>query len=204
MKKLYLLTIVAALVLSCNKIQMASVNAGTMAPDFTLSDTKGQKRSLSEYRDRYVVLEWTNHKCPFVDKHYGSGNMQKLQKYSLQQGAAWLTILSSGPGLQGHVSAEEADSLMKKSGSKVTAYLFDTDGRVGKLYGAKATPHMFVIDPAGKIVYQGAIDSIRSSDPADIPMAKNYVRIALADALAGKPIEVTDTRPYGCSIKYAK
>ena len=106
--------------------------------------------------------------------------------------------------MQGHVSPEKADSLMKESGSKTTAYLFDPDGRVGRLYGAKATPHMFVIDPDGKVVYQGAIDSIRSSDPADIAIAQNYVRIALADALAGNPIEVTDTRPYGCSIKYGK
>ena len=130
--------------------------------------------------------------------------MQNLQKFSMERGAAWLTILSSAPGLQGHVSPEKAESMMKESGSKVTAYLFDTDGRVGKLYGAKATPHMFVINPAGIILYQGAIDSIRSSDPADIPSAQNYVRIALADALADNPIKITNTRPYGCSIKYAK
>ncbi len=183
---------------------MASVSSGSEAPDFTLFDTKGVERSLSDFKGKYIILEWTNHQCPFVRKHYGSGNMQNLQKYSLQKGAAWLTILSSAPGLQGHVSPEKADSLMKESGSQPTTYLFDTDGRVGRLYGAKATPHMFVINPAGKVVYQGAIDSIRSSDPDDIAIAKNYVRIAFADALAGNPIEVTDTQPYGCSIKYAR
>ncbi len=204
MKKVFLLPVVATLVLSCHKIQMASVSSGSVAPDFSLIDTKGDERSLSDFKGQYVILEWTNHQCPFVQKHYGSGNMQNLQKFSLLNGAAWLTILSSAPGLQGHVSSEKAEALMKESGSKVTAYLFDTDGRVGKLYGARATPHMFVIDPAGKVLYQGAIDSIRSADPDDIPSAQNYVRVALADALAGKPIEETDTQAYGCSIKYAE
>ncbi len=203
MKKLYLLTIVAALVLSCNKIQMASVSAGTEAPDFTLPDTNGQKRSLSDFKDQYVILEWTNHQCPFVRKHYDSGNMQNLQKFSLEKDVVWLTILSSAPGLQGYVSAEKAESLMKVSGAKVTAYLFDSDGKLGKLYGARATPHMFVINPEGKVIYQGAIDNIRSADQTDIPSAQNYVRLALANAFAGKSIETADTQAYGCSIKYA-
>ncbi len=204
MKKLYFLPVVATLILSCHKIQMASVSSGSEAPAFTLFDTKGDERSLSDFKGNFIILEWTNHQCPFVRKHYGSGNMQNLQKFSLQEGAVWLTILSSAPGLQGHVSPEKADSLMKESGSRATAYLFDSDGLVGRLYGAKATPHMFVINPDGKVVYQGAIDSIRSSDPADIAIAQNYVRIALTDALAGNPIEVTNTQPYGCSIKYAR
>jgi hypothetical protein len=150
-----------------------------------------------------VVLEWTNFDCPFVGKHYGSGNMQKLQKQYTGQGVIWLSINSSGPGKQGHYPAEKLGALIKERQAAPTAYLLDTDGTVGRLYGAKTTPHMFVIDKAGKLVYAGGIDDTPSTDQADIATATNYVAAALDETLGDKPVTKVTSAPYGCSVKYA-
>lgn len=181
----------------------AKLSTGTKAPDFTLTDTEGEQVSLSDFKGKFVVLEWTNHKCPFVVKHYGSGNMQGLQKKYTGKDVVWLTILSSAPGKQGYVTADEAKALMEENGAHPTHYLFDTEGNVGHTYDARTTPHMYVIDPQGTLVYQGAIDSIRSTDPGDIEIAQNYLSVALDEVMSGKEVSISDTRPYGCSVKYA-
>ena len=175
---------------------------GQLAPDFTLTDATGQHRSLAEFRGTFVVLEWFNNDCPFVGKQYGSGAMQRLQADYAARGVTWLTIISSAPGKQGHVSPEEARALRARRGSHQTAILLDADGTVGRRYGAKTTPHLFIIDPAGAVIYAGAIDDIPSTDQADIPPATNYVQRALDEALAGKPVSIAETNPYGCSVKY--
>ncbi len=175
---------------------------GEAAPDFTLTDTDGNEHSLSDFKGKYVVLEWINHGCPFVKKHYESGNMQKLQSEVTADGGVWLSICSSAEGKQGYYTAEEWKDVNEEHGSKATAVLMDTAGDVGRLYAAKVTPHMFIINPAGTLVYQGAIDSIRSTDPDDIPDAIDYVSAAIEADKAGEPIEHADTPPYGCSVKY--
>lgn len=180
----------------------AVAKVGEPAPDFQAVDSKGRTHSLSEFKGKYVVLEWTNADCPFVKKHYGSGNMQSLQKEATGQGVVWLSIVSSAVGKQGHVTPAAADALTEKRGAVPTAVLLDEKGDVGRLYDAKTTPHMFIVDPAGELVYAGGIDDTPSPDPADIPRSKNYVKTALAEALAGKPVSQAVTRPYGCSIKY--
>jgi peroxiredoxin len=179
-----------------------AVAPGQQAPDFTLTDSQGQKRTLSSFKGKYVVLEWTNAGCPFVKKHYDSGNMQKLQKAYTAKNVVWLSINSSAPGKEGHVTAEEENAVLKKAGAAPTAALLDSDGKVGKLYGAKTTPHMFVISPKGEVIYAGAIDSNSSADPETISGAENYVSSALDAALAGKAIKAAQTKPYGCSVKY--
>lgn len=178
------------------------VTVGGQAPDFTLKDIYGRSHSLSDYRGKYVVLEWTNYECPFVKKHYNSFNMQELQRKLTAEGVVWLSINSSAPGKQGHFSPAEWQRLSHEKGVVATAILLDSDGRVGRAYGAKTTPHMFVIDPQGSVIYQGAIDSIPSTDTADIPIAKNYVVQALKEARAGEPVSQPSTQPYGCSVKY--
>jgi peroxiredoxin len=175
---------------------------GSAAPDFSLTDAKGQTRSLSQYKGKYVVLEWFNPECPFVRKHYGSGNMQKLQEEFTGKGVVWLTVDSSAPGLEGYLTAEQANAKMTEWKTKQTAVVLDPDGKAGRSYGAKNTPHMFVINPDGKIVYEGAIDSKATPNPADITSATNYVKVALEESLAGKPISNANTKPYGCSVKY--
>ena len=180
----------------------AEIAAGDAAPDFTLTDVQGKSHSLSEFNGKYRVLEWTNHECPFVIKHYGSGNMQQLQKEYTEKGVVWLTINSSAPGKQGNFSPEKWQESLKEKGSAATDTLLDPDGKVGKTYGAQTTPHMYVIDPAGKLIYQGAIDDKPSTEPKDIPGAKNYVRSALDEAMAGKPVSVSSSKSYGCSVKY--
>lgn len=175
---------------------------GEAAPDFTAMDTMGVKHSLSDFQDKIVVLEWSNHECPFVEKQYGSGNMQKLQKDATDKGVIWLTIVSSALGKQGNVSADEANKIMKDAGAHATARLLDTTSEVGKLYDAKTTPHMFVIDKEGVLVYEGAIDSDPSFNPKSIEGATNYVTAALNSLEAGTPIEITNTQPYGCGVKY--
>ena len=204
MNKIYLLPVIAALVLSCQKIQMAAVSSGSEAPDFTLFDTKGDQRSLSDFKGQYVVLEWTNNLCPFVAKHYDSGNMQAIQKDCTDKGMVWLTIISSAPGKQGYLTDDEANALDKAQGFNATAKLIDSEGVAGRLYGAKVTPHMFVINPDGVLIYQGAIDSISSVNMADIDKADNYVLAALKEDMAGIQLSKTDSKPYGCGIKYAK
>jgi len=172
------------------------------AAEFTLTDPSGKSHSLSDYKGKWVVLEWTNQSCPFVKKFYSVGNMQELQKKYTEKGVVWLAICSSAKGKQGHFSSEEWASTIKKNELHSTAVLIDEDGKVGKLYKAKTTPHMFVINPEGEIVYQGAIDSKKSADSDDIANSDNYVVAALEAGMAGKPIKVKTTQPYGCSVKY--
>jgi len=180
----------------------ASVNVGKPAPDFTGVDSQGIKHSLSQYKGKTVVLEWTNHDCPYVKKHYNSGNMQKLQNNATANGIVWLSIISSKPGKQGHVSGEQADELTQSRNAAPTAVILDVTSEIGLMYGAKTTPHMYIIDKTGQLVYMGGIDNIPSKDEEDIAGAKNYVRAALDAMAAGKTIEDSITRPYGCSVKY--
>jgi len=189
-------------VLSGLTVSYAEVKNDEAAPEFTLTDTKGIAHKLSDFKGKYVVLEWVNHGCPFVVKHYSQGHMQALQKAQTADGVIWLSICSSAEGKQGHMTSDEWNAKITEVGSASTAVLIDEDGTVGKRYGAKVTPHLYVIDPAGILIYQGAIDSIRSTDAADIADAKNYVTEALAQHKAGQPVAVPQTQAYGCGIKY--
>lgn len=180
----------------------AEVTIGEEAPDFTVMDVQGNEHSLSDFEGQYVVLEWINHGCPFVKKFYNAGEMQRLQEKYTEQGVVWLAICSSKPGAQGYYEPAEAARVSEEKGAHHTAYLYDASGDVGRLYGAQVTPHMYVINPEGVLLYQGAIDSIRSTNPADIERADNYVVAALTQAMAGEEVTTTTTRPYGCSVKY--
>jgi peroxiredoxin len=180
-----------------------AVQVGTPAPDFTATDTHGQVHSLSEYKGKFVVLEWHNRECPFTRKHYESGNMQKLQREWTSRGVIWFTVISSAPGQQGYVTADEENAYVERMKADPTAVLLDPTGKLGHLYGAKTTPHMFVINPEGILIYDGAIDNKPTTDLDDIPGARNYVSEALEEAMAGKSVSVPTTRPYGCSVKYA-
>lgn len=177
---------------------------GKPAPAFSLADQTGKQRTLAEGKDKYVVLEWTNYDCPFVRKHYESGNMQKLQKTWTGKGVVWYSICSSSEGRQGNYPASKITELMKKNNAVPTAYLLDPDGKVGKMYGATATPHMYVINPKGVLVYMGAIDDNASTDISDSKPTTNYVQKALEESLAGKPVSVATSQAYGCSVKYAR
>lgn len=193
---------IAALTLSDIAAARDNVQPGKPAPDFTAVDTAGKPVALAALKGKTVVLEWTNHECPYVGKHYGTGTMQKLQRDATAQGVVWLTVISSSKGHQGYVEALEADKLTSDRHAAPTAVLLDPNGKLGRLYGATTTPHMFVIDRAGTLVYMGGIDDKPSTSPGTIKTARAYVREAL-DALAeDKPIAVASTRPYGCSIKY--
>src|ERR1700682_4055810 len=200
--KTKLLTTLLAIAASTALIAADSPAAGTTAPDFSLTDSKGKTQTVSQYKGKYVVLEWFNPECPFVKKHYGSGNMQKLQEEFTAKGVVWLSIDSSAPGLEGNLTAEQANAKMTEWKTKQTALVLDPDGKAGRSYGAKNTPHMFVINPEGKIVYEGAIDSKPSANPSDIAGATNYVKVALEESLAGKTVSNANTKPYGCSVKY--
>ncbi len=175
---------------------------GATAPTFSLPASNGKSVSLDSYKGKYVVLEWTNHECPYVVKHYGSGSMQKTQKWATDKGAVWLQIVSSAPGKQGYVTADQANKLMKEAGHHSSAMLLDPEGKVGKLYGARTTPHMFIIDPQGKVIYAGGIDDKATASQGDLAGATNYVKQALEEAMAGKAVSVATSRPYGCSVKY--
>jgi peroxiredoxin len=175
---------------------------GSAAPDFSLSDANGKTHSLSDEKGKYVVLEWFNPECPFVKKHYGSGNMQKLQSEYTGKGVAWFSIDSSAPGYEGNMTREQAQKIMKKWNTKQTALLLDPEGKAGRSYGARNTPHMFIINPEGKIIYEGAIDSKATPNPDDIASSTNYVKAALDESMSGKPVSNSNTRPYGCSVKY--
>ena len=188
--------------LSAVSIVSLALSTGTTAPDFSLPDTSGKTHSLSEYHGKYVVLEWINPECPFVRKHYDSGNMQSLQKSFTAKGVVWLSIDSSAPGKPGNYSPTDLASWEKGQGAAATAVLLDPAGKVGREYGAKATPNMYVIDPKGNLIYQGAIDSIASDDQSDIAKATNYVKAALDESMAGKAVTTPQTRAYGCGIKY--
>ena len=180
----------------------AAVQTGTPAPVFTGTDTKGIEHTLAGYRGKAVVLEWTNHECPYTVKHYATGNMQALQRAATSAGAIWLTVASSRPGEQGHVDAAAADHLTASRTAKPTAVLLDPAGRLGRLYDASTTPHLFVINATGTLVYMGAIDDRPTASLASVRGARNYVREALDALAAGRPITVASTRPYGCSVKY--
>ncbi len=180
----------------------AEVATRAEAPDFELTDLDGQSRKLSEFRGKTVVLEWINHGCPFVVKHYDSGNMQSVQRDATAEGVVWLSICSSAEGQQGYYSAEDWRKVNAEKQGAATAILLDPEGTVGRLYGARTTPHMYVIDAAGTLVYQGAIDNKPSADPSDIPSALNYVRAALGDVGAGREVATPTTKPYGCGVKY--
>jgi peroxiredoxin len=180
----------------------AAAVVGQPAPGFTLVDSNGARHTLSDLKGKVVVLEWVNFECPFVGKHYGSGNMQRLQKAYTGKGVVWLSVNSSAEGKQGYFAVEKINALMKEKGASPTAYLIDTDGAVGRAYGAKTTPHMFVLDAKGAVVYAGGIDDAPSTDQADIATAKNFVSAALDEALAGKPVTTASSAPYGCSVKY--
>lgn len=191
---------VVALAMSGTAAQ-AAVKVGEPAPAFEAAGADGKPVRLADLKGQYVVLEWTNEGCPFVQKHY-HGNMQGLQKRYADQGVQWLTVFSSKPGAQGHVDAAGALKFKADYGASSTALVLDEAGAVGRLYGAKTTPHMYVVDPEGTLIYMGGIDDVPSADAADIPKATNYVQAALDEALAGKPVSTPVSKPYGCSIKY--
>lgn len=180
-----------------------AIAPGTPAPDFRGTDANGNTQTLSQYRGRFVVLEWANQGCPFDRKHYLSGSMEALQREWTAKGVIWLSVISSAPGEQGYVTPAEEREYLQKMHAAPTAAILDPTGKIGRLYAAKTTPHMFVIDPAGTLIYQGAIDDKPTPDQADLKTAHNYVTAALEEAMAGKPVETAVTRPYGCSVKYA-
>ena len=181
---------------------VAAPQVGQPAPEFTLTDSNGTSHNLSDFKGKFVVLEWLNHGCPFVQKHYDGGNMQGLQKEYTGKDVVWLSIVSSAPGKQGHMSPEETNKTKEEKGSAATAILIDEDGTVGKLYDAKVTPELYVINPEGVLVYMGAIDDKKSVDAADVAGAKNYVKQALDEAMAGQPVSEPTSEAYGCSVKY--
>jgi peroxiredoxin len=182
---------------------LAAPVVGQPAPAFQARDADGRTRSLAEFRGKTVVLEWTNNGCPYVQKHYNSGHMQGLQKEATRDGVAWLTIISSAPGFQGYLTGPQAKQWKAKVGAAPSDVLLDPEGKVGRLYQAKTTPHMFVIDKTGKLVYMGGIDDQPTTDPDSLKVAKKYVEAALADVKAGRPVAQAVTRPYGCSVKYS-
>lgn len=205
MKKI--LTAVTAVVIAASAVVLQAeetqgVKVGDAAPDFALTDATGMPWTLSDFKGKYVVLEWTNFGCPFVKKFYSNGDMQALQAKYTDKEVVWLSICSSAPGKQGHCTAEEVGKLVADQKVAGSAYLTDEDGKVGKLYGAKTTPHIFIIDPDQTLIYQGAIDSIRSTDSADIAKAENYVSKTLDTAMAGGPVDPASTKSYGCGVKY--
>jgi hypothetical protein len=179
-----------------------ALQIGQPAPEFTVKDTKGSSLSLSQYRGKTVVLEWTNAECPYTRKHYTSGNMQGIQTLAQKDGVIWLTVISSAPGKQGYVDGPAADALTRSRGAVPTAVLLDPSGTVGRLYGAKTTPHMYVIDKNGALQYMGGIDSIATADVSDIAKAEPYLREAMLDVVQGRPVAHAVTKPYGCSVKY--
>jgi peroxiredoxin len=181
-----------------------AATVGQAAPTFTGTDSQGKTQSLEQYRGKFVVLEWTNRECPYTKKQYDSGNMQALQREWTAKGVVWLTVLSSAPDEQGYLTASQENAQMERVHAHPTAAILDPKGGIGKLYGARTTPHMFVIDPQGKLIYAGAIDDKPTTDTADVKGAKNYVSAALTEAMAGQPVQVASTRPYGCSVKYAE
>jgi peroxiredoxin len=194
--------ILATLLFAMATTAGAALKIGEPAPGFTGIDTSGKSHALSDFRGKPVVLEWTNHDCPYVRKHYSSGNMQRQQQTATGQGVVWLSIISSAPGKQGHVTPAQADALTAERNAAPSAVILDEKGEIGRLYEAKTTPHMYIIDADGKLAYMGGIDSIASANPADIGKATQYVPAALAQVMNGEPVAPSVTRPYGCSVKY--
>jgi len=203
MKRSMLFTMLVGLMLCAAPLLIWAAKVGEAAPDFTASASNGKTVRLSDYRGKYVVLEWHNNGCPYVGKHYNSGNMQRLQKQWTSRGVVWLTILSSAPGKQGYVTASEENDYLAKMQAAPTAALLDPTGEIGHLYDAKTSPQMVVINPQGVEIYDGAIDDKPTTDLQDVPNATNYVSLALEAAMAGKQVQTPATRPYGCSVKYA-
>ena len=182
---------------------LADATPGQPAPAFELTDASGKSVTLADFKGRYVVLEWTNPGCPFVLKHYGSQNMQSLQKEATAKGVVWLAISSTAQGHSDYLAPAALAAQYRQWGAAPTAMLMDDSGKVGKTYGARTTPHMYVIDPKGQLLYAGGIDDKRSANPDDVKTAKNFVRAALGEAMAGKPVSTPSATPYGCSVKYA-
>lgn len=197
-----------SLIVSCSVLAMVAagfaVKVGEPAPGFGAVDSTGKMQRLSDYKGKYVVLEWHNQGCPFTQKHYESGNMQRLQKEWTAKGVVWLTVISSAPGKQGFVTPSQENDYLKKMNAVPTAVLMDPAGTLGHLYDAKTTPDMYIIGPAGNLIYEGAIDDKPTTEQSDIAGAKNYVNAALTEAKGGKPVSDPATRPYGCSVKYGK
>ncbi|ABC30290.1 Thiol-disulfide isomerase and thioredoxins [Hahella chejuensis KCTC 2396] len=202
MKVRLLLQALSALTLAASVWTQAAPKIDVQAPGFSAIDSNGEVVNLSDYKGKYVVLEWTNHECPYVGKHYGSGNMQGLQSKYRAEDVVWLTIISSAPGTQGYVKADEANALTASRNAKPTHVVLDPDGAVGKMYDAKTTPHMYIIDPEGVLRYAGAIDSIRSANKADIAKAVNYLDKGMQSLFEGMPVDPKATPPYGCTVKY--
>ncbi len=200
-KNFALLAVIGFAVLTDFSLARAA-QVGKPAPDFTATDTNGKVHKLSEYRGKFVVLEWTNRGCPYTQKHYNSGNMQRLQREWTSKGVIWLTVVSSAPGEQGYVTAPEENAYLRENSAAPTTVLLDPTGTVGHLYDAKTTPHMFIINSQGMLIYNGAIDDRPTTDLADVNGAKNYVSASLQEATSGKPVSNPTTRPYGCSVKY--
>ena len=188
----------------CSAPATASTAVGQPAPDFSATAASGKTVKLSEFKGKIVVLEWTSSECPIVKKHYDSNNMQKLQKAAAAQGVVWLSVDSSAPNKPGYMDAATAMAWIKSRNASPADLLIDGSGTVGHLYGAKTTPHMFVIDKNGNLAYAGAIDSIASADTADVAKAKNYVEAALSEVEAGKAVTIAETKSYGCGIKYGQ
>ncbi len=183
-------------------LALSSVSPGDAAPAFTLKDAAGKAHALSDYRGKTVVLEWVNYDCPFVRKHYGTGNMQALQKRWTQEGVVWFSVNSSADGKQGSFRGDALKQRMEKEKAAPSFYLIDGDGKVGKAYGAKTTPHMFIITPEGNVAYAGGIDDTPSTDEADVKTAVNHVEAALTELRDGKAVTTATSKPYGCSVKY--
>ena len=177
---------------------------GAQAPEFRGTDTKGTVHNLSDFKGKWVVLEWHNEGCPYVRKHYGGNNMQQLQKEWTAKGVVWLTVISSATGQQGHMEAAQADAYFAQQNAAPSAVLLDPTGEIGRLYEAKTTPHMFVVNPDGVLIYNGAIDDKPTSDKTDLAGATNYVSAALTEAMAGRAVSTSTSRPYGCGVKYAR
>lgn len=192
-----------ALTAGCAAAFAGSAVVGQPAPAFTATDTGGRAVSLADFKGRHVVLEWVNPGCPYVRKHYDAKNMQATQKAAVDKGVVWLAVNSTAPEYGDHLAPAKLAAWMKDQGAAATATLMDEDGRLGRAYGARTTPHMYVIDPSGKLVYAGAIDSKPTSNKADIATATNHVNVALAESLAGKAVSTASTRAYGCTVKYS-
>jgi len=197
-----MLRVITLLVAGSLSLPAFAASIGAPAPDFRLTDASGTMHTLADYKGKTVVLEWNNPECPFVQKHYSSGNIPKQQAEATAQGVVWLTINSGADGKQGHVDGKGANAFLAQHHAQPTAYLFDTDGKVGHAYGAKTTPHVYVIDGEGTLRYMGGIDSIPSTDKEDLAKATQYVPQVLAELKAGKAVSVATSQPYGCGVKY--
>jgi peroxiredoxin len=204
MKTTTLVAAAIAVAIAAAPITTRASKVGAPAPNFKGTDSKGTVHNLSDFKGKWVVLEWHNEGCPYVKKHYGGQNMQRLQKEWTAKGVVWLTILSSSAGQQGHMEAAQANAYFAQQHAAPSAILLDPSGEIGRLYDAKTTPHMFVINPDGVLAYDGAIDDKPTSEQADLATASNYVSAALTEGMAGKAVTTATSRPYGCGIKYAR